>query len=167
MKKGSGQWNAVRAGMEFRFARNDREAGELAPCRDRRNFADWAVVDGPGGRLAVTVVCSFGDRRQPHTMYSFHIVFDSSEPWHTDPSTRPPPLMVDLWAVAAHEFGHATGRISGGPDGDGHFAESSAKCPSVFGGRRHTMCPSEELIGAGMRTLERHDVDTFRNAYRR
>ncbi len=165
VRKGSRQWN--RAGADLRFrSRREAEAGRVNPCaRRRRNFVDWRRIDGPGGRLAVTVVCSFGDGRGPDTMYAFHMIFDKSEPWHKDPSTRPTPLEVDLWSVAAHEFGHAGGRISGGPEANGHFAEGSRWCPRFLSGGRHTMCPSEEVLGAEMRTLERHDIDVFRNAY--
>ncbi len=169
VRRGSRQWNRAGANLRFRFRRQDPEAGRINPCAQRRprNFVGWGAIDGSGGKLAVTVVCSFGDGHGPNVMYSFHMIFDRSELWHTDPSTPPAPYEVDLWAVASHEFGHASGRISGGPEGNGHFSESSRRCPDFLNARRHTMCPSDDLIGAEMRTLERHDVDTFRNAYGR
>ncbi len=166
VRKGSRQWNRADADLRFRW-RPEREAGRINPCSDRRNVVDWRRLDGPGGDLAVTIVCASVDHRGPGTMYSFHMIFDRSESWHTDPSTEPSPFEVDLWAVASHEFGHASGRISGGPRNSGHFRETSRYCPNILDPRRHTMCPSEELIGAQMRTLERHDKDAFRNAYGR
>jgi hypothetical protein len=139
------------------------------PCALPRgwNFVHWAPIDGPGGNLAVTVTCTLDRTAGPNQMHSFQIVFDSRELWHFDPSLPPAPLSVDLWAVAAHEFGHATGRINGGPGGDGHFPEQSRLCPGVASAARHTMCPSYDLVGVAMRTLERHDIDAFRRAYGR
>ncbi|MEA2434116.1 MAG: Matrixin [Actinomycetota bacterium] len=100
-------------------------------------------------------------------MYSFQMLFDKEETWHFDPSTPPGPGETDMWAVASHEFGHAGGRITGGPGDQGHWPESSNLCPDLLNDRRHTMCPSYDFIGTVMRTLERHDIDTFRNAYGR
>lgn len=168
VRRGSRQWN--RAGAELRFRRRpDREGGRIAPCSLRRghNFLHWRAIDGPGGTLAVTVTCTFGDGSGPNQMHAFEMVFDEDEPWHTDPSSRPGPLEIDLWAVASHEFGHAGGRISGGPQGDGHFDEDSRLCPNLLNARRHTMCPSYDLIADEMRTLEKHDVDVFRRTYGR
>lgn len=164
--KGSRQWNKAQTRLRFR-RRSPREAGGVEPCRRRRgnNFIHWKRIDGPGGKLALTVTCTFGDGAGPNEMYSFEMIFDREEPWHTDPSSRPDPLEVDLWAVASHEFGHAGGRISGGPNGDGHFSESSRFCPGLVNPRRHTMCPSHDVIAVEMRTLEKHDIDVFRRAY--
>lgn len=166
--KGSRQWN--RAGAELRFRRaRDREGGRIDPCSHRhgQNLLHWKRIDGPGGILALTVSCTFGDARGRREMHSFEMMFDRAEPWHTDPSSHPAPFQTDLWAVASHEFGHAGGRITGGPDGDGHFPEDSRYCPNLLDPRRHTMCPSYDLIAADMRTLEKHDVDVFRRAYGR
>lgn len=165
---GSLQWNRAGASFRFRHRGSEQEAGSVDPCKlpRSRNFVDWKSIDGPGGKLAETIVCSFGDGTGPNQIHSFHMVFDSAEPWHTDPSSLPLPFAVDLWAVAAHEFGHATGRISGGPRGDGHFAERSRLCPDIADPGRHTMCPSYDIMGVWMRTLEPHDIDAFKRAYR-
>jgi hypothetical protein len=122
-------------------------------------------LDGPGGQLAVTVTCTFGTGNGPREMYSFQMLFDREEDWHVDPSSEPGLGEIDMWAVASHEFGHAGGRITGGPDGQGHFSENSRLCPDLLNDRRHTMCPSYDVIGVVMRTLERHDIDTFLHAY--
>lgn len=164
---GSRQWNQADAGLRFRHRRGEVEAGRVDPCSAPlgRNVVDWRPIDGPGGKLAVTVVCSFGGGSGSNQMQSFHMVFDRDEMWHTDPLSLPPPFAVDVWAVASHEFGHATGRITGGPGGEGHFPERSDLCPDLLNPRRHTMCPSYDLVGVYMRTLEWHDVDTFKRAY--
>ena len=165
--KGSRQWNRAGARLGFRREERDREAGELDPCGQPRgtNFVQWGRIDGPGGRLAVTATCTFGTGTGTREMYSFQMKFDSAESWHKDPSTQPEIGETDLWAVASHEFGHAGGRITGGPDGEGHFGENSRFCPALLNERRHTMCPSNDFIGVFMRTLARHDIHTFRNAY--
>jgi hypothetical protein len=100
-------------------------------------------------------------------MYSFQMIFDSDETWNMDPSRKPSTFETDMWAAASHEFGHAGGRITGGPDDEGHWPENSRLCPDLLDDRRHTMCPSYDFIGVVMRTLEHHDIDTFRNAYGR
>jgi hypothetical protein len=165
--KGSRQWNHAGANLQFHFHSRDRESHNLDPCSQPagRNFVGWGPIDGAGGKLAVTVTCTFGEGTGPRDMHAFLMILDSDETWHTNPSTQPGPFDTDVWAVASHEFGHAGGRITGGPGNQGHFSENSRLCPDILNDRRHTMCPSYDVIGAVMRTLERHDIDTFRNAY--
>jgi hypothetical protein len=164
--KGSRQWNRSGARLRFRFESRSREAGPLDPCSlpPGKNFVQWGSIDGPGGRVAVTATCTLS-QQGIREMYSFQMKFDRAESWHMDPSTQPAPFETDMWAVASHEFGHASGRITGGPGDQGHFDEESKFCPDLGSEQRHTMCPSYDLIGVVMRTLERHDKDAFRRAY--
>lgn len=55
---------------------------------------DRYYIDGPGLTL--------GYNNGVHTS----IVFDSGEQWHLNVNTAPPSNALDLWGVAAHEFGH-------------------------------------------------------------
>jgi hypothetical protein len=93
--------------------------------------------------------------------YNFRIAFNQDAPWYKD-NGNPPSGDYDTISVAAHEFGHATGRLKGG-DGDGHFTEASTYCP--VSSARHTMCPSTYDGTSWQRSLETHDSDTFQNAY--
>lgn len=68
--------------------------------------------------------------------------------------------------AAAHEFGHAAGRLRGGPDGNGHFGEGWDVCPGASNlGGRHTMCPSIFDGTPYARSLAAHDKDSHQNAY--
>lgn len=67
----------------------------------------------------------------------------------------------DLWAVAAHEFGHATGFLD---RNDGHWPESWDVCPGdddPITAYRHTMCPSTIRGNKAQRNLAEHDLHTF------
>lgn len=75
--------------------------------------------------------------------------------WYTGTGDAPSDT-VDLWSVAAHEFGHVTGFY-------GHFSESSSVCDN--NSSRHTMCSPIYGGTERQRTLNTHDEHTFSGAY--
>ncbi|HEX7167289.1 MAG TPA: hypothetical protein VF230_09945 [Acidimicrobiales bacterium] len=64
-------------------------------------------------------------------------------------------------AVSSHEFGHATGW---GKHYDDDFAVDICDEDNL---KKHTMCAGIAASNQRMRTLEDHDVHTFKNSYPR
>ena len=168
VQSGSTKWNAVSGvSMTFHFESSQDDYGGLSwddcPANyqaDRVGIGDfgdagWSLNEP----LAVTKLCPFADATDK--AYNFRIKFNEDTPWYKD-NGDPSNGQWDAISVAAHEFGHATGRTIGG-DGSGHFLESSTYCPADSG--RHTMCPSTFDGTSWQRSLEAHDIDTFQNAY--
>ena len=119
------------------------------------------------------MLCTFQDAggSDNNSLHSFQIKFDSTVTWYTGTGT-PGSTEVDLWSLAAHEFGHATGRgktfggkATVGGDGFGHFLDSSSLC-NVNEADHHTMCQTNIATGQKWdRSLNTHDKDTFENKY--
>jgi hypothetical protein len=123
------------------------------------NTINWKPIDGRGGILGDTVDCpasGSGDIKKFWTRFDSDDAADFHWPGH--PPDDPPIQSdeVDGWALATHELGHATGF-------NGHITDPNL-CESA-GIDLHTMCLGIYVGLARQRTVEVHDVDTFKSAY--
>jgi hypothetical protein len=178
---GARQWTNVGRRMYFKVHRSPSiksdadkpgdtaEAGYCpTPERDGRRVGmiHWSAIDGPGGTFGQTGMCWKGE---PGTksVKSFRIYLDRSEPWYSgtgDSQVRyhrsgRVENRLDLWSVATHELGHATGWY-GHWDGRAAFC-SLASEPGTF----RTMCPGYLPGYERQRTLSGADKHVFRSQY--
>lgn len=169
---GDGQRNSVRQGADEwtdtpNAAFSWNELGEVPNWSPTTNCSvswsqnrsiNWKSIDGSSGNniLADALWCA-----PSGTIIKFWIRYDKDNAseffW---PGTGSPPVpsgMFDAWAIASHEFGHATGF-------QGHIGAATAYC-DVGSLDLHTMCPKIAAGKARQRTLEAHDVNTFQASY--
>jgi hypothetical protein len=169
---GNGERNSVRQGADqwtdtpnanFTW----QELGEVSNWTPSTNCGaewaqnqsiNWKSIDGGGNQsvLADALWCSFNG-----TIFKYWIRFDKDNAadffW---PGTGAPPVpsgMYDGWAIASHEFGHATGF-------SGHIGSNTSYCDEGSLDY-HTMCQTILAGKARQRTLEVHDVNTFQQSY--
>lgn len=174
IQDGAQSWNGVDANFSFRLQSGDYGAFSGTSCQPlsnvEKNGIHWGNIDGAFGYGATAVICSYGDVGGSGTnLHNFQIKFDSSENWFLDSGTNIGSQQADLWSLATHEFGHATGRgkTPGGPgtagDGLGHFPTNFDVCNGTL--QHHTMCPSTGTGQTRDRNLEEHDKDGLQGAY--
>ncbi len=164
IRRGPTTWNNQKQGL--RFAERPRSAEAGFPARracdhiGETNGIQAAPIDGAGSTLAITWVCNVtvASRRQPA---HFEIEFDTGETWYNQSAGDPPSDTIDTQAVAAHEFGHATGFSRHWDYQDGANG-SLCKTGDLA---KHTMCATYEGGTVRQRTLEEHDIHTFAAAY--
>jgi hypothetical protein len=115
--------------------------------------------------LADTEQCGTGSTMEN---FGMRINDNSAIDWYRGTDT-PSHSETDLWSIATHEFGHSSGW---GPGND-HFTETAnpGACDKTQNDY-HTMCEryyhttdQYPARGKWWRTLETHDVDTFKDAY--
>jgi hypothetical protein len=125
----------------------------------------WRGIDGRNNTLGETAICTSGT-----TIVQANIIFDNSEYWYTGTGDAPSDPLIclrdhcgefDLYSVAVHEAGHATGFA--GPFNEGHFDAADAICSSDS--TQQTMCPFTRKGSESNRSLESHDVHTFDASY--
>lgn len=114
-------------------------------------------LDGPVGLSGACVYTSGGTGRS-----SAWIIFDEGAEWCTGTGNCYDGLFgsgiganIDLASIATHEWGHVGGL--------GHYGYEGNLCD--FGADQLTMCPDYEPGSERWRTLERHDIDSFRARY--
>lgn len=148
----AGTWTAL--GEPMKFVNVADSPRNFSPSRCPRTYQKNGIhrraYDGVGGVLARTFLCTRNGQ-----LWSFQLSFDKGDRWYTGTGS-PAANQADLQSVAAHELGHATGFA-------GHFSLSSALCAD--NATQHTMCAGHRVGTNRQRTLEEHDVDTFRDAY--
>lgn len=158
-------WNALNQSLKFApFGEADFSSFDpYNPCAQPygRNGIHWKSNSSPGQTWPC--VYSTGE------MKNSQMVIDSTPPvaWWTG-AGLPPSNRLDLWSVATHEWGHMFSRMTGGPDGKGHWGETSSLCPTDYGDAvydRHTMCPGISAGSWNMSYLHDHDIHTFKSAY--
>jgi hypothetical protein len=155
--EGSQAWNQTNADMSF-----DKEPDVSnvfwGDCpASGKSVIFWVSIDGAGGTYyAEAHWCDYAGE---NFIKTFQIRFDKDEAWYTGESTPPPGNNLDFQAVATHEFGHATG-FGFGPNIPNHF--NTVDC---FDSPYQTMCGTLLPGYAYPRTLESHDVHTFKNRY--
>lgn len=177
VRNGASEWNSVSGStMSFKNDTPDYASFSGTTCSStaQKNAMHWGTIDGAGGIAAAEIHCTFLDANGPPgsntTIHDFQLKWDSAENYYTG-TDSPGSNQLDVWSIAAHEFGHATGRgatfggvLTNGGDGHGHFLNSNdTLCPS--GSNRHTMCQSYILGSKMFRSLETHDKDAFQDAY--
>jgi hypothetical protein len=111
-------------------------------------------IDGPGHTVAVTETCYTGKK-----LLRFTMRFDTAEVWNTSTATTFPADRTDVWSVAAHEFGHASGWRK-------HLDEALDGL-NLCGATKwqQTMCSVAFSGSTNQRTLGGHDVHTFDAIY--
>jgi len=127
-------------------------------CLTNQGLTDMHIhfVDvGPPSDLGATLQC--GDS-QELKYAALAINADSGIDWFKGSGLVDPSTDFDLWGVATHEFGHATGTWFG----NNHMP--SGECGSGLVDRP-TMCAGTSAGDVKWRTLEAHDKSTFQHAY--
>lgn len=169
IRGGVAAWN--NQGQPMRFGEAPPRAnfdGMVCPPTAGTNGVHRKAIDGQNGILAVATVCSTSQG-----IYSANITFDQEEDWYTGSGTPAAgtqiggacligPCEVDLWSVASHEWGHATGFA--GPFQNGHFDPGDEALCSE-GAQKETMCPTMRKGDTNPRTLHTHDRHTCHAAY--
>lgn len=157
LKNGSAQWNAASgsssAEPDFSYV-GGTSTGPSSPCSASLNGAYWYNLDPLVGEyvLGYTPFCKNTSGR----VYRFTMYIDSTQSWYTGTGDSVGTFTADLWSVASHEFGHATGWY-------GHYSTSETICEN--NGSQATMCRTIHLGTVRMRTLADHDIHTFNAAY--
>lgn len=181
VRDGARQWTNLGRRMYFKVHRspsiksdadspgNSIEAGFCpTPVRDGRRVGmmHWSPIDGRGGVEGQTGWCWKGGDVGSKALKSFRVYFDRAEAWYAgtgDSSVRNRSGRVenrlDLWSVATHELGHATGWYD-------HWNGSKAFCSySSPPGSYRTMCPFTNPGYERQRTLTGADKHVFRSQY--
>ena len=166
---GSRAWTRQKRQLIYRLHRKGVEGPGTKVCPlntdTPKGHVYWKTIDGAGkpgrDRLGYNISCRYTSGPNQGRLGGFNQVYDSKQPnWYRS-TGRVPADRIDLWSVAAHEFGHSAGWRSN------HYGKrdsSLAICAPGSAGRE-TMC-SLTYEGQGRtRTLGRHDVHTFRRVY--
>ncbi len=155
------QWNQLGESLQY-------QAGSDMADRDPRNSCSPVGtitmhrfnIDGGGGTVGRSGYCEYlsgGTGR-----FSSWIIFDKSEEWCLGTGDCYDGFLgtglganIDLWSVASHEWGHV-GAL-------GHYAANDGVCAD--NDAQATMCPKFTPGSERLRTLEPHDIDSFRLRY--
>lgn len=177
---GAQQWNDLGRRFYFRVSKtpsvsssadtapNGLEARCPTPQRDGRRvgLAHWGAIDGRGDTIAQVGLC-WRNRTGGRHMESFRMYFDRTEQWYAgrgdsrvrNRRTGAVENRHDVWSVATHELGHATGWL-------GHWRASGSFCSySEHPGRMRTMCPFVAPGFERARTLAAADKHVFNSRY--
>ncbi len=191
IKRGASDWNgeggtAHPAAMRFHYQSAQPDYNKLETtgfCTQstvddqsqyQRNKVGWKSFGGDSnttnestGRpepLADAPTCLLTDSNGNKHLFVFKVRVNKDYPYYRGTDSVPSDK-YDLWAVAAHEFGHATGFLD---KNDGHWPESWGVCPGIDDAQtmyRHTMCPTLIRGHKAQRNLAEHDLHTFLNWY--
>lgn len=167
VEDGAQKWNPLAGNMQFQRggvnvtwtfdSTNCHNPGDNSIHYGNIDGGPAAQEEGEFNTVATTTTCHYNS--DVHDLYSFRIKFDEDDPWYTGTGDTPSGR-YDLIAVAAHEFGHATGFGRGAAQD--HFDRDSTYCKDS---PKHTMCPTISRGYNNLRSLEEHDRHTFNNAY--
>lgn len=165
VKDGAGKWNQQNQSMSFSFNSTDTSDQVWGYCSSSTNMSTvfwFNYADPPGtDALGVTYTCVYsGDATR---IKHFYMVFDTGNSWYAGTATDPPGNSdIDLWSVATHEMGHATG-LGTAPDDNDHF--QGGVCTSPPSNTDQTMCAIYVADATWVRSLESHDKGVFGDRY--
>lgn len=156
IRDGFAQWNDTpNDGLDepdFIHAGEETGGDWNEPCNSAFNGIYYLELDSvSSSALGVVYRCVVSGGR----VIRFSMSFDEQRPWYSG-TGETPAGSYDLWSMASHEAGHATGW-------GGHLAEDGQYCPNDPS--RHTMCPTLYPGTERQRHLEVHDYHTFEGAY--
>lgn len=155
------QWNQLGESLQY-------QAGSDLANRDPRNSCSAAGtitmhrfnLDGGGGTLGLSGYCEYTSGAVGRG--TSWIIFDQSEEWCLGTGNCYDGFLglgaganIDLWSISSHEWGHV-GAL-------GHYAAIDFVCTDNES--QATMCPSYKAGTERMRTLQPHDIDSFRARY--
>lgn len=174
---GSNQWNEGIMSFRAQFASRGGALPSAGDCRraaqvqQDHSIVAWGRIDGARNRYqAITFTCTSRQAglpsSEPRRIRFFYVYFDAEEPWYTGTGPTPGPAgnpgaRIDLWYVATHEFGHATGWVGHLGSNDPEYR--GPECP--MDRNRSTMCAGTPPGAEWGRDLARHDKHTFQAAY--
>lgn len=150
---GAKAWDKIGTSHDFHYKGQASLSKKVCDAASRgKNLVYKTTIDGKGGTAGITETCFSGGR-----LVRFVMRFDSAENWWSS-TTTPTVGRIDLWSVAAHEFGHATGwrKHLDGVTG----VVSCGNKPS-----QETMCATNYAGTTQQRSLGAHDVHTFDAVY--
>lgn len=155
---GSNAWNFALGGSAPNFFNQlpqqnySTTACNLADYTGAIHFRDLNVYGT--SVLGRTDVCKVGA-----TLHRFALSIDSSgRTWYVGTGDAPG-NQYDMWSVASHEFGHATGWVYHLD----YVTPGTSLCANNSG--QHTMCGIYYVGTERQRTLGTHDIDTFDSIY--
>jgi hypothetical protein len=151
------KWNALGERMNFGQLEDADHAYTLICWEEDQNYNGvfYGPIDGGGATswLALTQKCRHSGSNNLHR---FWIEVDSDQNWYSfDDPAGIGSGQHDLESVMAHEVGHATAWA-------GHYDRTAIPCSES---PKHTMCQGTPTKNSSKRSLEEHDVHTFRDAY--
>jgi hypothetical protein len=174
IRDGVRTWNNLQESLTFFESgqvANFLPPGEGGSCPVAgRNTIHYRNIDDRDGTFAYVSPCVYNNDGR---ISSVTMVIDNSEDWYTGTGDAPDgfqvlgacvngPCKVDAWSIVTHEWGHIFGFMRG-PDGDGHFPRRFEICQADSADQ--TMCAQYGKGHERARTLETHDIHTFKNAY--
>jgi hypothetical protein len=152
-------WNALQTSLHFYAGSQVANRDPRTSCaNDERVTLHQRALDGAGGALGLSGYCVY--TATGHRQSSW-IIFDSEETWYTGTGDAPDPILgvyggdIDLWSIAAHEWGHVATL--------GHYSEIDEIC--LDDEIQATMCPSYHPGSERFRTLQPHDKASLIEKY--
>lgn len=155
------QWNQLGESVRFRSAPDLGNRDPRNSCSPVETITIHRFnLDGGGGTLGLSGYCQYTSGGTGRA--TSWIIFDSSEEWCLDTGNCYDGFLgsgiganIDLWSVASHEWGHVAAL--------GHYDAADPVCASTES--QATMCPSYTPGSERQRTLQTHDIDSFRARY--
>ncbi len=158
IKNGANVWNAAGGsdGADF-YNSLAQKNYSTSPCNlsDYSGAIHYRDLNVYGTSvLGRTDVCKVGA-----TLHRFVLSIDSSgRTWYVGTGDAPS-NQYDMWSVASHEFGHATGWVYHLD----YVTPGTSLCANNSG--QHTMCGFYYVGTERQRTLGTHDLDTYESKY--
>jgi hypothetical protein len=169
VQDGAKQWTRLGRQLVFNVHRKGINGKGIHHCQSTsagysRGVVYWKSIDGHpasgGDILGLTYQCYWTSGTYKGKMAGFTMEFDSKQGQWYRGTGNVPSGSIDLWSVASHEFGHASGwnRNHYKTDNNASICASSNK-------GMETMCPYAYPGQSRQRTLGRHDKHTFKRVY--
>lgn len=157
------QWNNLNESLTYVGSGDLPNRNPLQGCGPRDDAVTMHRApfgDGGGGTLGISSYCYYSSGATGRA--DAFILFDEDEEWCLGTGDCYDGVLgsgiganIDLWSVAAHEMGHVSAI--------GHFSGSDDVCDDD--GPKNTMCPTYSAGSEQERSLEGHDIGSFRLRY--